>query len=113
MTKILTKNTFVHNILFYLKNPNAEADKNKFLEGIELLSKIPHIQQLHIGTPSISKREVVVSDYTYSLLCIFDSIEEEDHYQIHPLHDEFRNNYEHLWEKVVIYDSTTNTPENQ
>ena len=113
MSKILPKTNFVHHVLFYLKNPNRVADRNKFLEGIDLLSTIPNIQQLHIGTPAVSNREVVVSDYTYSLLCIFDSVEQEDQYQIDPIHDEFRKNYSYLWDKVVIYDSTTNTLENQ
>jgi hypothetical protein len=110
MTKILANHTFVHHVLFYLKNPNNEADRNKFMEGVKLLSTITTIQQLHLGTPTVSKREVVVSDYTFSLLCIFDSAEKEEAYQIDPIHDQFKNDYAHLWEKVVIYDSPNCLP---
>lgn len=110
MTKILANNTFVHHVIFYLKNPNNEADRNKFIEGVNLLSTISTIQQLHLGTPTDSKREVVVSDYTFSLLCIFNSAEEEESYQIDPIHDRFKNDYAHLWEKVVIYDSPNCLP---
>ena len=61
-------------------------------------------------------RELVASSFPKSCnTCgrIFNTAEEEIVYQRHPVHDEFRNNYAHLWEKVVIYDSTTNTQESQ
>ena len=113
-------NADVH-VLKYLRGDGAdklsfifvfktEADRNKFLEGVNLLSTITTIQQLHLGTPTVSKREVVVSDYTFSLLCIFNSAADEELYQIDPIHDQFKNDYAHLWEKVVIYDSPNCLP---
>ena len=110
MSKKIADNTFVHHVLFYLKNPDSAADRAKFLEGASLLSTITNIRQFHLGTPAATDRSVIVRNYTYSWLCFFDSAEEEEIYQFHHIHDEFRNNYGHLWEKVVIYDSTTSTP---
>jgi len=110
MSKKITDKTFVHHVFFYLKDPTSEADRTKFLEGVGLLSTITNIRQFHLGLPAATDRAVIVRDYTYSWLCFFDSAEEEEIYQFHPIHDVFRNNYGHLWEKVVIYDSTTSTP---
>jgi hypothetical protein len=98
---------FVHHVLFYLKNPNSENDQQKLLEGLQLLTQIECIQLFHIGTPANTNRSVIDRNYTYSWLCFFESAEQEEIYQKHPLHDEFRNNYANLWEKVVIYDSIT------
>jgi hypothetical protein len=100
-----SKELFVHHVLFYLKNPNSQADKAKLLEGLNKLAKVPTIKMVHIGTPAGTTRDVIERSYTYSWLCFFDSSADEESYQKHPIHDDFRNNYASLWEKVVIYDS--------
>ncbi|GAB2593511.1 Dabb family protein [Spirosoma areae] len=99
------KDMFVHHVLFYLKNADSEADTAKLLEGLTKLAKVPSIKLVHIGTPAATNRAVIERTYAYSWLCFFDSPADEESYQKHPIHDEFRNNYAHLWEKVVIYDS--------
>ena len=99
------KEIFTHHVFFYLKNVGNEADKAKLLEGLNKLAKCPTIKMVHIGTPAGTTRDVIERKYTYSWLCFFDSSEDEEAYQKHPIHDDFRNNYAHLWEKVVIYDS--------
>ena len=96
---------FVHHVLFYLKNAGSEADKAKLLEGLNKLAKCPTIKMVHIGTPAATNRSVIERSYTYSWLCFFDSAADEESYQKHPIHDDFRNNYSSLWEKVVIYDA--------
>jgi len=100
-----TKEVFIHHVLFYLKDPNNAQDEAKLLEGLKKLAKVPQIKYVNIGKPASTDRSVIVKDYTFSWLCLFDNIIEEELYQTHPIHDEFRNNYAHLWEKVVIYDS--------
>ncbi len=99
------KNMFVHHVLFYLKNPDNETDRAKLLEGLNMLAKVPTIKLVHIGTPAATNRAVIDRDYAFSWLCFFDSPADEESYQKHPIHDDFRNNYASLWEKVVIYDS--------
>ena len=96
---------FVHHVLFYLKNPHSEIDKNKLLEGLQLLTTIPIIKFYTIGTPAATNRAVIEKEYTFSWLCFFDDAEQELAYQVHPIHDLFRINYEHLWDKVVVYDA--------
>ncbi len=99
------KEMFVHHVFFYLKNVGNEADKARLLEGLNKLAKCPTIKMVHIGTPAGTTRSVIERSYTYSWLCFFDSAADEEAYQKHPIHDDFRNNYASLWEKVVIYDS--------
>ncbi|WP_338870516.1 Dabb family protein [Spirosoma sp. SC4-14] len=104
-TELAPKELFVHHVLFYLKNPGSEADKAKLLEGLNKLAKCPTIKLVNIGTPAATNRDVIERTYTYSWLCFFDSPADEESYQKHPIHDDFRNNYSSLWDKVVIYDS--------
>lgn len=105
VTETAPKEMFVHHVLFYLKNAGSEADKAKLLEGLTKLAKCPTIKLVHIGTPAATTRAVIERAYTYSWLCFFDSPEDEESYQKHPIHDDFRTNYSTLWEKVVIYDA--------
>jgi hypothetical protein len=95
---------FVHHVLFYATA--GEQEQAKLLEGLQKLATIPCIRLAHIGTPADTNREVIERTYTYSWLCLFDSAEQEEEYQQHPIHDEFRNEYARYWEKVVIYDAT-------
>ena len=96
---------FVHHVLFYIKNADSEADDAKLLEGLNKLAKCPTIKLAHIGTPAETDRAVIERTYAYSWLCFFDSPVDEEAYQTDPIHDDFRDNYAHLWDKVVIYDS--------
>ncbi|WP_234733699.1 Dabb family protein [Tellurirhabdus bombi] len=99
------KTLFVHHVYFYLKNPNSADDKAKLLEGLNKLAKVPTIKFVHIGTPATTNRDVIVRDYSISWLCFFDSLEEEEVYQKHPIHLKFVKDYSSLWEKVAVYDS--------
>lgn len=102
---IAPKDLFVHHVLFYLKNQGNAADKAKLLEGLNKLAKVPTIKMVHIGEPAATTRDVIERSYAFSWLCFFDSPADEEAYQKHPIHDEFRTNYASLWEKVVIYDA--------
>lgn len=96
---------FVHHVLFYTPTSASEADKAKLLEGLQMLAGIPSIKMAHIGTPAETTRAVIDRTYTYSWLCLFENAEQEQHYQQHPIHDAFRQDYAEYWEKVVIYDA--------
>jgi hypothetical protein len=96
---------FVHHVLFYTHASASEADKAKLLEGLQKLASIPAIKMAHIGTPAGTSRAVIDRTYTYSWLCLFDSAQQEQDYQQHPVHDAFRQHYAAYWENVVIYDS--------
>ena len=96
---------FVHHVLFYPKAGASPADKAHLLEGLRTLAGIPAIKLAHIGTPAATTREVIERTYAYSWLCLFASAEDEQHYQQHPIHDAFRDQYASYWDHVVIYDA--------
>jgi hypothetical protein len=101
----VVKDIFVHHVYFWLKNPNNEADKTKLLEGLDKLAKVPTIRMVHIGSPASTNRSVIERGYAVSWLCFFDNLEEEEVYQKHPIHLKFVEDYSHLWEKVIVYDT--------
>lgn len=96
---------FVHHVLFYTPATASDADKAKLLAGLTSLRAIPSIKLAHIGTPAGTTRDVIDRQYTYSWLCFFASAADEESYQRHPIHDDFRTTCAAYWEKVVIYDS--------
>ena len=71
MSKKIADNTFVHHVLFYLKNPDSKADQIKFFEGIDLLSSISTIRQFHVGVPATTNREVIVQNCCVSSITSF------------------------------------------
>lgn len=101
-----------HQVFFWLKNPESTEDLNQLLAGIRSLAAIETVRGLHIGVPaSTEKRAVVDNSYSASELLFFDSVEDEQSYQIHPLHEKFVTENSHLWSKVTVYDSISNNNE--
>ncbi|MCJ8164459.1 Dabb family protein [Pontibacter sp. E15-1] len=99
------KGKLVHHVFFWLKNPASAADKAKLIEGLSTLKAIKAVQMLRIGEPASTNRDVIDRGYQVSELMFFDSLEDQEVYQKHPIHLKFVENYAHLWEKVVVYDS--------
>ncbi len=95
----------VHHVFFWLKNPDSEEDKKRLIEGLNTLREIEEVKELLIGVPaSTLEREVVDNSFQVSELMIFENVEAQDAYQVHPDHQAFIEKYSHLWEKVVVYD---------
>ena len=104
-----TKNineSFVHIVLFWLKNPKEEADREAFKKHIQtLLDTSKHAKNKHLGVPAQTARFVVESSYTFCLKVTFDNLAEHDKYQIEAAHKLFISEAAYLWEKVLIIDS--------
>ena len=99
----------IHHVFFWLNNPDSESDKQQLIEGLNTLSSIDEVKVLVVGTPaSTIEREVVDNSFDVSELMIFESVEAQDAYQVHPIHTKFVENYSHLWERVVVYDMVVN-----
>lgn len=96
---------FIHHVLFWLQDGENPAVRSKFKKALEELGSIPLIKFLHIGTPADTNREIIDSSYHYSFLIGFDDKADHDAYQLHPIHDKFRNEYSDMWTRVLIYDS--------
>jgi plasmid stabilization system protein ParE len=103
--EVTIKNTFVHHVFFWLKEPSNEQACAQFEKGLQELITIPLIQSSHIGKPVESSREVVDDSFTYSYLIFFSNKEDQDTYQTHPIHLKFVEECKHLWEKVIVYDA--------
>lgn len=99
------KGDFVHHVYFWLKNPESAQDKAKLIEGLNTLKSIKAIRLARIGEPASTNRDVVENSYQVSWLLFFDNLADQEVYQKHPTHLKFVENYSHLWEKVVVYDS--------
>jgi plasmid stabilization system protein ParE len=99
------KNTFVHHVFFWLKEPNNAEARKQFEQGLQNLIKVPLIQTSHIGRPVESPRDVVDDSFTYSYMAFFKNKEDQNIYQTHPIHLKFIEDCQHLWEKVVVYDA--------
>ena len=98
------KQQIIHHVFFWLKNPGGDTER-ALIEGLSTLKNIPQVKKLLIGTPaSTEKREVVDNSFHVSELMYFDTVEDQDAYQVHPVHKAFVEKYSHLWDKVVVYD---------
>jgi hypothetical protein len=105
MSETTQPGLFVHHVFFWLKNPDSETDKQKLIEGLKTLVDIPGYITAHIGFPANTNRPVIDRSYAVSWLILFNNGEEEATYQNHPVHLKFVEEYSHLWERVVVYDS--------
>jgi len=95
----------IHHVYFTLKNPGSAQDKQLLKEGLHSLAAIAEVKHLIIGEPAPTfDREVIASDWHVSEVIFFDSVADQDAYQVDPVHQLFVTNYSHLWSKVVVYD---------
>ena len=98
--------TLVHHVFFWLKEPGNKEHRKQFENALEDLLKVNTIKISHIDAPAgTESRDIVDHSYTYSYLVMFNSKEDQDAYQVHPLHQKFVKENSDLWERVVVYDS--------
>jgi hypothetical protein len=96
---------FFHNVYFYLKPNLTDEERNKFEHGLIELGTIEELIDYHIGKPAMTPREVVDNSYQYSIITSFKDKSGHDAYQVHPIHENFRNEIEGIVDSVRIYDS--------
>ena len=102
---MLTQDLFIHHVYFWLAKPESKEDHAALLQGLQLLSKVPSIAQFHIGIPAATDRDVIDTTYHFSWLAVFKTKEEQDAYQVDPIHLHFVDTCRQLWHKVLVYDS--------
>lgn len=103
-TKTMSK-SFVHQVYFWMKEPNNAKARAKMEKGLKMMDTIPTIRQSFTGVPPKAERDVVDGSFTYSYLVIFDNKEDHDIYQKHKTHLKFIDDCKDLWERVQVYDS--------
>ena len=99
------KNVFIHHVYFWLKNTDSAEDTAALVAGLEKLAACTPIQQYHIGKPAATSRDVIDGSYAVSWCTFFANKNDQDNYQIDPIHLHFIDTCQHLWSKVVVYDS--------
>jgi hypothetical protein len=104
--EVKIKSALVHHVYFWLKEPKNEVHKKQLLKGLNELLKVKTIKLSHIGVPAgTESRDVVDHSYSVSYMVMFDDQAGQDAYQVDPIHKKFVDEYSHLWEKVIVYDS--------
>src|SRR4051812_25946797 len=96
---------FVHSVYFWLNDDLSAERTTSFIDGIRSLAAIDCVQQGFIGVPAATNREIIDTSYSYALVLSFANAADQDAYQVHPVHDAFREKSGGSWKKIVIYDS--------
>lgn len=95
-----------HTVFFWLKNPGSREDRDALIAGLETLAEIDTVKAMRIGMPAATeKRDVVDDGFDVSELLFFDDVAGQNAYQVDPIHKQFVQRCEHLWRKVVVFDS--------
>jgi len=101
---------FVHSVYFWLKPDLTLEQRAAFFRGVRSLTTIETVRQSYVGEPAPTHRKVIDRSYSCALIIVFDDELGHDLYQVHPVHDRFREECSSFWSKVSIYDAVT-TPE--
>ena len=97
----------VHTVLFWLKKPENKPDCIAFETAIQkLIANNPQKITGYLGKPANTEaRGVVDASFTYFYQMTFADATAEAAYQTDPTHLTFIAEAEHLWEKVIVYDT--------
>jgi hypothetical protein len=98
---------FTHSVYFWLRDDLSGEGKQRFIEGIRSLAAIESVAHGFIGTPAGTDREIIDRSYSYALVVSFADEAAHDAYQVHPVHDRFREQCGGSWKKIVIYDAVS------
>ena len=100
------ESAFIHTVYFWFKEGVTDAQKEDFKKnGLAVLSKAPTIHKVFYGPPAGTPREVVDNSYDFAWICHFKNSEDQNAYQVEPIHLKFIEDYKDLWERVQVYDN--------
>ncbi len=100
-----TEPRFIHTVLFWLKEGTTEEQKQKLVaDCYELLGGITSVKYVQAGPPAGIQRDVVDNSFGVGLVVHFDDAAGHDLYQDDPLHVQFIEENEEIWERVQVYD---------
>jgi hypothetical protein len=99
------KNVFIHHVYFWLAEPDNEEHRKLLIEGLIKLSRVATIREYFIGKPAATSREVIDSSYSVSWCLFFSNANDQESYQVDPIHLRFVDECKHLWKRVQVYDT--------
>ncbi|MBI3416935.1 MAG: Dabb family protein [Verrucomicrobia bacterium] len=96
---------FSHVVIFWTDPANLKAADELIAGAHKYLKPIPCLTAFHIGKMVGSHRPVVDQTYQVALYTQFATKQDQDDYQVHPLHLEFVEKVlKPLKQKVIVYD---------
>ena len=98
---------FVHAVDFWLRDDLTPRERERFEAGVKSLRAIGAVSDGWIGVPAPTDRPVIERGYSRALLLVFADKQAHDAYQVHPVHDRFREECGTLWTTVRIFDTVT------
>ncbi len=98
---------FIHSVYFWLKPELTDTEKEQFWAGVRSLTTIESVRHGYVGTPAATDRPIIDRSYSCALIVIFDDDAGHEAYQVHPVHDKFRDECAPFWTKVLIYDAVS------
>lgn len=98
---------FIHAVYFWLRDDLTPGERQQFVDGVRSLRDIETVQHGYVGTPAPTDRPIIDRSYSYALVLAFADQAAHDAYQVHPVHDRFREGCAPLWTRVQIYDAVT------
>lgn len=105
MTK-MNSPTLMHTVYIWLKDDLSEADENGFVNSSKTLGNIQSVARFRMGIPEKTEsREVVDNSYSYAFNIEFNSVQDQEDYQIDPIHLKFVEDNKDKWTKVIVYDN--------
>ena len=93
-----------HIVFFWLKTDLGDDDHARFEAGLKSLTSESHILDRRIGKAASTRRDVVDSSYSYSIVLRFPDLKSHDIYQVSEEHDEFLDGFLEMIERVQVYD---------
>ncbi|WP_291789006.1 Dabb family protein [Cecembia sp.] len=102
MAEQAKKQKMIHQVFFWL---NDGVDVKDFIKEASQLGKCKTVDKFYIGTPAPTEaRDVVDNSYQVACTLFFDSIEDQNAYQVDPLHLKFIEKNSNKWSAVKVYD---------
>jgi hypothetical protein len=96
----------LHAVYFWLKPGLTAAQRAEFRRGVESLAAIPHVVQVHVGTPAaVPDRPVVDRTFDVGLTVVCRDVAAHNAYQADPIHRAFVARFSSYWTRVQIYDA--------
>jgi hypothetical protein len=96
---------FVHSVYFWLRDDLRAEERDRFEAGLRSLRAIETVVRGYIGSPAATDRPIIERGYSRALVLVFADQSGHDAYQVHPVHDRFREECGTFWTAVRIFDA--------
>lgn len=95
-----------HHVYFWLKDERKNpADRASFEQGLASLFTIPMVKGGRWAVPAnVMPRPVIDQSWDYAITMRFDSVVDQDAYQVDDTHNVFINSYKDWWANVKVMD---------